>query len=139
MRRLFPDMSSEETAEIRQRGGEMIDQIEQKVLEDRRAEVEEKRKRSEEAQQQSKPAQADDGDPMDLSENERKLGVQIGRVEIRVAGDLRKIPRKIMPDPDDPKKSVIAVRDPETGETIPEERRGGKRYVERRDGVWRVV
>ena len=64
----------------------------------------------------------------------------MGRVEIRVAGNFRKIPRKLMPDPDDPSKFVIAVRDSETGGTVPEERRGTKRYVDRgRDGVWRAV
>lgn len=137
MRRLFPDMSSEEMAEIRQRSAEIIDEIEKKVLDGRRAEVEEKRQRAGSAQQQQ---QVNGEDEEELSDQEKELGVQIGRVEIRVAGNLRKIPRKIMPDPDEPGKFVIAVRDPETGETVAEERRGSKRYVERgRDSVWRAI
>ena len=139
MRRMFPDMSSDETAEIRQRSVEMIDQIEQQVLDNRRAQVEEKRQRGSESKEQKSQA-ADGADDMELSDKEKESGVQIGRVEIRVAGNLRKIPRKIMPDPDDPSKFVIAVRDPETGDTVPEERRGSKRYVERgRGGVWRAL
>ena len=137
MRRLFPDMSPDETAEIRQRSAEIIDKIEQQVLDNSRAEEKEKRPRVSDV---NKPKQqAPDSGDIELTDQEKKLGVQMGRVEIRVAGNLRKIPRKIMPDSDDPSKFVIGVRDPETGDIVPEKRRGSKRSVERgRDGVWRV-
>ncbi len=137
MRRFFPDMPPDETAEICQRSVEMIDKIEQQVLDNLRAEEKGKRPRvSDVKPQQQAPGSSGD---VELTDQEKKRGVQMGRVEIRVAGNLRKIPRKIMPHPDDPSKFVIGVRDPETGDTVPEERRGSKRYVERgKDGVWRV-
>jgi hypothetical protein len=137
IRRLFPDMSPDETAEIRQRSAEIIDKVEQQVLDNPRAEEKEKGPRVSAVNKPKQEAQ-DSGD-IELTDQEKKLGVQMGRVEIRVAGNLRKIPRKIMPHPDDPSKFVIGVRDPETGDIVPEERRGSKRSVERgRDGVWRV-
>ncbi|MEC9379887.1 MAG: hypothetical protein VX528_13030 [Candidatus Latescibacterota bacterium] len=65
-------------------------------------------------------------------------GVQIGRIEMRVAGSSRRIPTKIMPDPEDPEKMCIASRDPDSGEVIPAKRRGAIRYIEKsRDGSWR--
>jgi len=65
---------------------------------------------------------------------------KIGRVEVRVAGSQRRIPYKIMPDPDEGDLYVIAQRDPDTGELIPQKRRGGNRRVERgKDGIWRLV
>ena len=45
IRRLFPDMSPDETAEIRQRSAEIIDKVEQQVLDNPRAEEKEKRPR----------------------------------------------------------------------------------------------
>jgi hypothetical protein len=73
-----------------------------------------------------------------VSEDERQKGVQIGRVEMRVGGGMRRIPLKIMPDEDDPSLYVIVQRDPERGELKPQMRRGQKRMVEKgRDGMWR--
>ena len=67
-----------------------------------------------------------------------KSGVQIGRVEMRVAGSSRRIPTKIMPDPEDPEKMCIPSRDPDSGEVVPAKRRGAIRYIEKsRDGSWR--
>ena len=49
------------------------------------------------------------------------------RIEMCVAGSTRRIPTKIM-------------RDPETQELVPAKRRGAKRVVERnRDGYWAEV
>lgn len=49
------------------------------------------------------------------------------RIEMCVAGSTRRIPTKIMPDP-------------ETQELVPAKRRGAKRVVERnRDGYWAEV
>ncbi len=68
------------------------------------------------------------------------------RIEMCVAGSTRRIPTKIMPDPDDPDDPddpaimVIVTRDPETQELVPAKRRGAKRVVERnRDGYWAEV
>ncbi|HCL26890.1 MAG TPA: hypothetical protein DIC52_00450 [Candidatus Latescibacteria bacterium] len=57
------------------------------------------------------------------------------QIEMRVAGSIRRIPTKMMPDPDDPQVMVIDMRDPATQELLPAMRRGVKRVVERnRDG-----
>ncbi len=65
----------------------------------------------------------------------KSMGVEIHRIPIRVAGRVRQVPQKIMPDPDDAERHVIAQRDPDTGELVPARRRGGKRYViKARDG-----
>jgi len=82
LRRMFRDMNADETAELKQRSNQMMDQI-----------------------------------------------------EMRVAGSIRRIPTKMMPDPDDPQVMVIDMRDPATQELLPAMRRGVKRVVERnRDG-----
>jgi hypothetical protein len=138
MRRLFPDLSSEETSEIRQRGTTMIDAIEKKILMERRQEVEEKRRQTEEAMQKREGV-AGASEEEELSEEEKAKGVMIGRVEMRVAGGLRRVPRKIMPDPEDEERFILATRDPETGEPVPELRSNAKRYVEKgRGGAWAI-
>ena len=69
---------------------------------------------------------------------ERKRGVQIARVEMRVGGSMRRIPLKIMPDEEEPGRFVIAQRDQETQEIIPQLKRGQKRFVEKgKDGYWK--
>jgi hypothetical protein len=138
LRRLFPDMSAEESSELKQRGAQMIDAIEHKVLEERRQAVEGRRRKAEESQARGAESPGEAGEELELSEEERQKGVQIGRVEVRVAGNMRRIPYKIMPDPEDPAIFVIVQRDPDTGELVPQMRRGAKRVVEKgKDGVWR--
>ncbi len=140
VRRLFPDMSTDEGAEIKLRGAQMIDEIEQKILNERQEAVEEQRKNAKEAEK-SKPAPSGAAaeDDLELSEDEKQLGVVIGRVEMRVAGNQRRIPYKIMPDQDDPTQHVVCQRDPDTGELVPQMKRGAKRIVEKgKDGVWRA-
>ncbi|HJP31759.1 MAG TPA: hypothetical protein QGF95_14510 [Candidatus Latescibacteria bacterium] len=137
LRRMFPDMNADETAELKQRSTEMMDQIEQRIHDERKAEVEAKRAKT--AAPAAQGAGGGDGDE-ELSADELQKGVQIGRVEMRVAGNTRRIPTKIMPDPDDPEVMVIVMRDPETQELLPAKRRGAKRTVERnRDGYWAEV
>ena len=54
-----------------------------------------------------------------------------------IAGRNKRIPQKIMPDPDNPGKFCIAQRDPETGDLIPQMRRGARRHVMKgRGGGW---
>jgi hypothetical protein len=137
LRRLFPDMNADEAAELKQRSTSMMDQIEQRILDDRKAAVEAKRVKAEAAAATKPQESGDSDDDMELSEDEVKKGVQIGRVEMRVAGANRRIPTKILPDPEDPERMVIGARDRETGEIEPALRRGQKRYVERtREGYW---
>ncbi len=135
MRRLFPDMTSDEAAELKQRSTAMMDQIEDRIRDERQAQTKETRE-NKEAAATPKPSSGD-GDEMELSEEEIQKGVQIGRVEMRVAGSTRRIPQKIMPDPEDPTLFVIVSRDPETQELVPAKKRGQKRHIERnREGAW---
>ncbi len=136
LRRLFPDMKPDEAAELKQRSAEMMDQIESRINDERKAAVEAKRAKADLTASVAKPTGGSD-DEMELSADEIQKGVQIGRVEMRVAGSTRRIPTKMMPDPDDPEVMVIVMRDPETQELVPAKRRGAKRIIERgRDGYW---
>ena len=129
LERLFSEMPSDEKAEIKKRRDAILAALEQKVMDDGSDAVEQ-------LQQQG----ADSGDSQELTEDEQKLGVQIGRVEMRVAGKNKRIPQKIMPDPDNPEQFVIAQRDPATNELVPQMRRGAKRTVEKnRDGTWKTL
>ena len=84
------------------------------------------------------PAAEEPADDLNLSDDEVKKGIQIGRVEMRIAGKTKKVPQKIMPDPDDPEKFCIAQRNTDTGLLAPAKRRGSIRYVIRgRDG-WKI-
>lgn len=140
LRRMFPDMNADEAADLKQRSSEMLEQIEQRILDERKAEVEARRSKTAAAAASAPAASGGDEDDMELSADELAKGVQIGRVEMRVAGSTRRIPTKMMPDPDDPETMVIVMRDPDTQELVPAKRRGAKRVVERsRDGYWAEV
>lgn len=130
MKSLYPDMSPDETAALQQRGDEMIERVEARVVAERAAARAAK----------GAPAAAAE-DPETLTEDDRKHGVQIHRVTVRgSAGRTRQIPFKIMPDPDDATLFVVAQRDPESREMVPMMRGGGKRYVQRgRDGSWELT
>ena len=133
LRRLYPDLSEEESAAIDQRGEEIIQAVEQKIVAERQEEL---KARGEQPQEREglEPAGTD------LSEEEIEKGVQIGRVAIRVAGIQRLIAYKIIPDTEDATRFVLAKKDPDTGELVPVVRRGAKRYVEKnREGIWVVV
>jgi hypothetical protein len=128
---LYPDMTEEETAEIQQRSSEIIASVEQKILAER-------------AQEPAAPAAEatgeDEKEDDRISEEELKKGVQIGRVAIRAGGSTKLVPYKIMPDPDDAKKFVLARRDADTGEVVPVMRRGSRRYVEKnKEGIWELM
>ncbi|MFH1566980.1 MAG: hypothetical protein ABIL09_03205 [Gemmatimonadota bacterium] len=132
LRSLYPDLSEEETAEIERRGEEIIQAAEQRVLAERQA-------RGQGAGTPSRAAAGADEAEGDtgLSEEEVRQGVEIHRVGMRVAGRLRQVPLKVMPDPEDGSRFIIVRRDPESGEMVPLLRRGAKRYVqEARDGSW---
>ena len=137
VRRLYPDMVGSELSEIQQRGAEMLDTIEQEVREEQSSAPQSSYFAD---SQPSGSTEKGEGRDLDLTEDEERSGVQIGRVEIRVAGTSRRVPYKIMIDPDEPGTYVIARRDPATGELVPQRRRGSKRVVERdREGVWHVT
>ena len=129
--RLFPDLSSDELQEIRERGPKIIDALEEKAREGAP-----KRHRADEPDKK----QVFRADEMEMTPEEAEKGVQVGRVQMRIAGNSRMVPQKIMPDPEDEDRFVLAQRDPETGEPIPRMVRGRKSYVERdREGIWQVL
>jgi len=73
-----------------------------------------------------------------LSNEERRQGALVGRVEMRVAGATRRVARKLMSSPDGSGRHVLARRNLETGELEPALRRSAPRPVKRGiDGVWR--
>lgn len=130
LRRMFRDLTTDEKALIDERGSMMINTVEQKVLAERRA-----AEGAAVALPQSPDESRQEEDA--LSEEEISMGAQIGRVEMRVAGKMRPVPKKIITDPDDPSVNVIARRHPDTGELEPALRRGARRVVEKgRDGIW---
>ena len=120
----------------------MMDAIEQRILAGRQEGVRQRATKAEEVRTKLSASRSKgeaDGD-LELSDEERALGVQIGRVEMRVAGAAKRIPQKIMPDPDNTEQYIIVRRDPENGELVPQLRRGAKRLVERkRDGSWHLL
>jgi len=125
---LFPDLNPEETQELQQRGAEMIEAVEQKVLAERKA-----------AGGGEKTVVSTEGSDDGLSEKEVEQGVQLGRVAMRTPAGVRLRPYKIMPDQEEPGKFILARRDPESGETVPVLRGGRKRQVTRnREGVWEL-
>ena len=54
--------------------------------------------------------------PGELSDDELKKGIMIGRVSRRVAGGQRIFRQKVMPDSEEPGKFVLVQRDPDSGE-----------------------
>ena len=77
---------------------------------------------------------------LDLVDDERKKGVQIVRVAVKIAGRERQMRYRIMPDPKDDEKCYICRKEPESEEMVPVVHRGAPRYVERsRDGSWELV
>ncbi len=142
MRRMFPDLSTDEESEISERKESIISSIEKKVLAEREGPKEEEGEEGATAEEWDTKSTKGGGaeDDMELSDDEKTLGVQIGRVEVRIAGNQRRIPYKIMPDPEDGSRHIIVKRDRDTGELMPELRRGAKRVVERgKDGVWKSI
>ena len=142
LRRLFPDLSADERATFTEHSSELIESIEQKVLDERRAarqaEIESREQRTNSRVETETDLDSIDDD-LDLSDGEKGQGAVIGDVEVRVAGTHQNIPYKLMPDPDDPQQLVIAARDPATLALAPALRRGAKRPVSKdRDGIDRL-
>jgi len=137
LRSLYPDISEEESAEIERRGEEIIEAAQQRVLSERREREVEAAGAA--GRSQGQPV-GESGAAATLTEEEAQQGVQIHRVGMRVAGRLRQVPLKVMPDEDDPSRFVVVQRDPDSGEVVPLMRRGAKRYVQRgRDGSWEMA
>ncbi len=130
IRSMYPDLSEEETQEIQQRGAEIIDAVEQKIVAERK---------EAEAAKAATSGDGAEGNDETLSKEEEQMGVQIHRIAVRVAGRTRNIPYKVMPDADDASKFVIVQKDPDSGEMVAVRRRGQKRFVQRgRDG-WELA
>ena len=127
LKTLYPDLSREETEELQRRGEEIVQRVEEKVLAERAA------------KKNDRP-DADGGETEEtLSEDERRRGVQIQRVSVRIAGRIRQIRYRIMPDPEDAEKFFICKKDPDSDEIVPVLRRGVPRYVQRVRGTWELA
>ena len=139
IRSMYPDLSEEETQEIQQRGAEIIEAVEQKIVAERK-ELEAAKAAAAETTASAQGNGKSNGDDETLTVEEEQQGVQIHRIAVRVAGRTRNIPYKVMPDPDDTSKHVIVQKDPDSGQLVPVRRRGQKRFVERgRDGSWQIA
>ena len=137
LRRMFPDLAAEEQSAIESRAVELIDGVEAAIAEESRM----RRSRALETAGGSPDpeTEAPHADQGSLTPEEVQQGALIGRVETRIAGEIRAIPQVIMVDPDHPDHFVVGQRD-ESGSLIPALRHGSRNRVRKaRDGSWRVV
>ena len=131
---MFRDLSNDDKEEMEQRGAEMIDAIEKKVVAEREAAAEEHA--AEAASVAGEPAPSPDDDT--LSEEEVRKGATIGRVEMpslaRCVASRERSCTTRMTTPDLSSLSAIGTRELE-----PVLRRGAIRVIERgSDGFWRI-
>ena len=130
--RILEGASTEEETAARRRGQALLMAVEQKLV-------------SEKTPQEEGHGQAEASEPLaepveELSQLEQTRGAQLVRLEVRGGGRARMVPGAIMPDPEDSRRFVMAQRDTDTGELVPQQRRGRNRYVERKpDGTWRAL
>jgi hypothetical protein len=139
LRQLCADLSAPEIAELEQRGQELLEDIEHKVQFERWAAGAVQRQQDETTRGLVELDSEDAIDTdLELTEPEKKRGALVDQVEMRISGTYRRISCKIIPDPDQPDRFVIATRDPGTGELQPQLYRDVRHFVVRdRDGVWR--
>ncbi len=137
LRRMFPDLAAEEQSAIESRAMELIDGVEAAIAEERRM----RRSPAPETAVSSPDNEIEAPTAVEgsLTPEEMQQGALIGRVETRIAGDIRAIPQVIMVDPDHPDHFVVARRD-ENGKLVPALRHGSRNRVRKaRDGSWRIV
>ncbi|MEW6750688.1 MAG: hypothetical protein AB1505_06890 [Candidatus Latescibacterota bacterium] len=121
---LYPDLTQDEAEAIQERGAQVIEAAESRAMARIRARHPEGEPGS------STPAEV-------LTERDAARGAQLGRVAVRTGAGVRLVPFVILPDEEDPRRYVLARRDPQSGELAPVVRRGARRYVARnREGVW---
>ena len=143
MRRMFPDLAAEEQSAIESRAVEIVGGVEAALAEERRM------RRIAASESAGSPSETEVEDPTaaegptaadgSLTPEETRQGALIGRVETRIAGEIRPIPQVIMVDPDHPDHFVVGQRD-ESGRLVPALRNGSRSRVRKaRDGSWRVV
>ena len=144
LRHFLSELAPDEVEEIKQRTAAALSAAEQAVKNDQLHEADSppapepaQTEESYTVDSPPAPAPAQTEDDLNLSTEEVGRGIQIGRIEMRIAGRNKRIPQKIMPDPDDPGKFCIAQRDPETRNLVPQMKRGARRYVVKgRGGGW---
>ena len=137
LRRMFPDLAAEEQSAIESRALELIDGVEAAIAEERRM----RRSPTPETAASSPDNEIEAPTAVEgsLTPEEMQQGALIGRVETRIAGDIRAIPQVIMVDPDHPDHFVVGHRD-ENGRLVPALRHGSRNRVRKaRDGSWRIV
>ena len=137
LRRMFPDLAAEEQSAIESRAVELIDGVEAAIAEESR--MRRSRALKTAGGSPDPETEAPHADQGSLTPEEVQQGALIGRVETRIAGEIRAIPQVIMVDPDHPDHFVVGQRD-KNGSLIPALRHGSRSRVRKaRDSSWRVV
>ena len=132
-----PDLAAEEQSAIESRAMELIDSVEEAIAEERRM----RRSPAPDTAVNSPDNGIEEPTAVEgsLTPEEMQQGALIGRVDTRIAGDIRAIPQMIMVDPDHPDHFVVGQRD-ENGRLVPALRHGSRNRVRKaRDGSWRIV
>ena len=145
LRHFLSELAPDEVEEIKQRTAAALSAAEQAVKNDQLHEADSppppepaQTEESYTVDSPLAPEPAQTEDDLNLSTEEVGRGIQIGRIEMRIAGRNKRIPQKIMPDPDDPGKFCIAQHDPETRDLVPQmKRRAMSSKVAVAAGRWR--
>lgn len=147
LERLLVGASPEELAAARKRGQALRMAVEQKLADETQpddAEFAHALGQLEALERGGEPAApaagAEAAADEELSEVELRRGAVRAEVEVRGEGGRQMVVSTVMPDPDDSQRFLIAARDPQSRQLVPQLRRGRNRYVEKRsDGSWRAL
>jgi hypothetical protein len=76
----------------------------------------------------------------DLTDYEKSHDAVFATVSVRNGSIRQEVASILMPDPDQPRRMLMAQRDPESGKLVPQMRRNRRRYVEQgADGSWQAL
>jgi hypothetical protein len=131
LRIIYPDITPEEYQEIEEKSAAIIEQVEQRITAERR----EQAKAAKAAADSEKEFNIQES--LELSPREIARGAQVGRVSMKVGGNWRMVPLKIMPDAENAERHVLDQRDPQSQELVPVYRKGARCYVSKnKSGIW---
>ena len=131
LRIIYPDITPEEYQEIEEKSAAIIEQVEQRITAERR----EQAKAAKAAADPEKEFNIQES--LELSPREIARGAQVGRVSMKVGGNWRMVPLKIMPDAENAERHVLVQRDPQSQELVPVYRKGARCYVSKnKSGIW---
>lgn len=141
LERLLAGASPEEVGAARKRGQALLMTVEQKRATEREVDDVEYTRAFGQVELLEAAAPVAAAQPaQELSDVDRRRGALQADVEVRGEGGRQTVACTIMPDPDDSGRFLLAVRDPQSRELVPQLRRGRNRYVEKKpDGTWRAL